>query len=317
MLAAFISIVSCYLVGQTDEKSFVSWMRNTNQLYMGDEYQMRFGIWLSNKRLVQAHNAHKSTYTLTLNKFAAMTPAEYNTLLGRQQHKATGKIAKLSRNAAPESIDYREKNVVNEVKNQGNCGSCWAFGTVQACESAYALKYGTLNVCSEQNLVDCVYQCSGCGGGFEYMALDHILNGQKGYLMAEKDYPYKAVQSEKCLYDEAKGINQIKGYVHGLKGDENYLRDLIGEKGVCDIAINAGRSSFQLYSSGVYDDPGCSAYLLNHAVGCIGYGSDNGADYWIVRNSWGPSWGEKGYIRMSRNKGNQCGIASDALLVEA
>lgn len=319
MFAAILSIAACYMTLESDEKSFVAWMRNTNQLYTGDEYHFRFGVWLSNKKLVQEHNAHKS-FHLALNKFAALTQAEYKSLLGRRPASfgSNAKVAQVSIKNAPESIDYREKNVVNTPKDQGACGSCWAFGTVQACESAYALAHGTLNVCSEQNLVDCADgRCSGCNGGMEVDAMEYILKKQDGLLMSEKDYPYKAIETGKCSFDKTKGINKIIKYEHGKEGDETYLRDILAEKGVCDVAIDAGSYSFQLYSGGIYDEPSCSTYLLNHAVGCIGYGVDNGVDYWIVRNSWGASWGESGYIRMSRNKNNQCGIASDALVVFA
>ncbi|OHS97642.1 Clan CA, family C1, cathepsin L-like cysteine peptidase [Tritrichomonas foetus] len=290
-------------------------MRNNNQFYNGEQYQFRLGVYLSNKRIIESHNA--ATFKIGLNKLACLTPSEYKALLGRKtpNFKRTAIVKDLKSVKAPESVDWREKGIVNPVKDQSACGSCWAFGTVQACESAYALATGKLLSCSEQNLVDCVTSCAGCSGGMESYALDYILESQDGWLMGEDDYPYEAVEGS-CRFDKSKGIVQIKSYAHGKEGDEDYLKTL-SSQGVCDVAINAGSYSFQLYTSGIYDEPSCSSYLLNHAVGLVGYGTENGVDYWIVRNSWGPAWGEAGYIRMSRNKDNQCGIASDALQVYA
>lgn len=246
-----------------------------------------------------------------------MTPSEYASLLTRGQSTTNrrSQILKTFNVKADEIVDWREKGIVNAVKDQGQCGSCWAFGTIQACESAYALSTGKLLSCSEQNLVDCCYSCYGCSGGMESTALDFILSEQSGLLNSETDYPYKAVQ-QSCTFDETKGINKITGYVHGQSGDEDYLKQL-SSQGVCDIAIYASLYSFQAYTGGIYADNQCSSVFLNHAVGLVGYGSENGSDYWIVRNSWGASWGEDGYIRIARNANNMCGVATDALQVNA
>jgi cathepsin L len=215
----------------------------------------------------------------------------------------------------PASIDYRDKGVVNAIKDQGQCGSCWAFGTIQAAESNYALKFGTLNSCSEQNLVDCVTSCDGCDGGLEELAYQYIISNQAGLLNTEASYPYTA-RDGSCKYNAAGGLNKVVSYQNGKSGDESYLLNLVGTVGVADVAIDASQNSFQLYSTGVYNEPRCgnTEYDLDHAVGCIGYGTASGTDYWLVRNSWGTSWGQKGYIQMSRNKNNQCGIATDALV---
>lgn len=291
-------------------------MRNTNQIYTGDEYHFRLGIFLINSRRVREFNSAHQTFKLGLNKLSCHTPSEYKSLLGRHQisNPKRRTTIKQFKGDLPSSIDWRDKGVVNEIKDQGQCGSCWAFGTVQACESAYAISYGTLNSCSEQEIVDCCEYCSGCDGGVECVTLDYILRLQDGLLMSEEDYPYKFFQ-QRCAYDKTKGINKIKGYINGEKGDEENLKLLISQ-GVCDIGIDASRFSFQLYSGGIYDEPACSSTALDHAVGLVGYGSMNDQDFWIVRNSWGTSWGERGYIRMSRNKNNQCGVATDPLQVQ-
>ena len=282
-------------------------------MYTSDEYQLRLGIFLSNLRYVQQCKNSKRTFSVGLNKFACFTPSEYRSLLARKtpsiRRQAINKLS--TKNDLPDSVDWREKGIVNKVLDQGNCGGCWAFGTIQACESAYALVHNELLSCSEQNLVDCCTTCHGCNGGIESNALDYILNQQKGNLNLESDYPYKA-RDELCNYRFWKAVNQIKSYAHGQSGDEEYLKYL-SSQGVCDVAIDAGSFSFQLYSGGVYYDSSCSTIHLNHAVGLVGYGTEGTQDYWIVRNSWGPSWGEAGYIRMARNANNQCGIANEAL----
>ena len=316
MFAVLLSFAISALVAPHEEKSFLNWMRKHNRIFVGDEYNFRLGIFLSNQRRVQEHNK-KSTFTLGLNHLSCLTTAEYRSLLGHipRATPSRSQIVKIVKDDIPDSKDWREAGIVNAVKDQASCGSCWAFGTIQACESAYALVHNELLSCSEQNLVDCCTTCHGCNGGIESNALDYILNQQKGNLNLESDYPYKA-RDELCNYRFWKAVNQIKSYAHGQSGDEEYLKYL-SSQGVCDVAIDAGSFSFQLYSGGVYYDSSCSTIHLNHAVGLVGYGTEGTSDYWIVRNSWGPSWGEAGYIRMARNANNQCGIASDALQVYA
>ena len=173
MFAFLVSLAFSALISQHEEKSFLSWMRRTNQIFTGDEYHLRLGIFLTNSRRVREFNSDKKTFKVGLNKFACYTPAEYKVLLGRRQLSMPSrqKIVNKFKGDEPDHVDWREKGIVNEVKNQGQCGSCWAFGTIQACESAYALSHGTLNICSEQDLVDCVPDCQGCNGGVESTAL--------------------------------------------------------------------------------------------------------------------------------------------------
>ena len=313
MLITLVSFAFSALIAPHEEKKFLSWMRNTNQYYTSEDYHFRLGIFLTNQRRVNEFNSAKRSFKVGLNKFSCYTPSEYKVLLGHFQTPTQSRsiINQKSNDDIPEAVDWREKNVVNEIKDQGNCASCWAFGTIQACESAYAISHGTLYSCSEQNLVDCVNTCGGCSGGYEDKALDYIINSQNGYLNSENDYPYKAVVSS-CRYDKTKGINKIESYEKGVAGDESYLKQLVA-KGVCGVSINAQYWSFQSYTSGIYDNPDCIGIFLNHAVGLVGYGAENGTDYWLVRNSWGTAWGERGYFRILRGTiTNLCGIASAA-----
>lgn len=131
--------------------------------------------------------------------------------------------------------------------------------------------------------------------------------------MSESDYPYKAVVG-KCAYDSTKAVGEITGSEYIEDGDENGLKEKVATLGVVTSCISASNIPFMSYTSGILDDDQCKVNQPDHAVAVVGYGSENGIDFWIVRNSWGDSWGEEGYVRMSRNKGNQCGIASDAVI---
>lgn len=318
MFFVFVSCVCSLLITSYEEKSFLSWMRSSNQIYIGDDYHLRLGIFITNLRLIKSFNSNKKLFKVGLNKFAGYTPAEYKVLLGRftmSKNPEHTNYIKL-KNDIPDSVDWRDKGIVNPIKDQGDCSSCWTFGSVQACESAYALTHGVLFSCSEQNILDCCDTCQGCVGGFEFLALDYIIEKQNGFLNSEDVYPYTAKDGPKCLFDQTKGINQIKSYVHGKKGDEEYLKGLVAQ-GVCDIAIDATGWAFAMYSGGIYVGDQCIPNYMNHAVGLVGYGTENNVDYWIVRNSFGVKWGEDGYVRMIRNDGNRCNVASDPLQVLA
>jgi cathepsin L len=289
-------------------------MRETGNMFTGEEYQTRFGIWMANKRLVQEHNAGKFSFTVAVNKLAHLTPAEYRSMLGFRMNKAQRKaVAAKSSFQAPDAIDWRQKGAVNAVQDQASCGSCWAFSACQAQESAYQINYGKLQKLSEQNLVDCVTTCSGCNGGLMTSAYEYVVSKQGGLFMLETDYPYTGKDGS-CQFVKSKGVSKCTGYVEIAEGSETDLAEKVASMGPAAIAIDASNWSFQMYSSGIYDESACSAYDLDHGVGCVGYGAEGGVKYWIVRNSWGTSWGENGYIRMVKDKNNQCGEASMACI---
>ena len=296
-----------------EQKAFLSWMRETGNMFTGEEYQTRLGIWLQNKRLVQEHNAANLGFTVALNKLAHLTPAEYKSLLGFRMNKAERKAATKTTTKAATSVDWRDKGVVNAIKDQASCGSCWAFSTCQAQESIYAINYGKLQSLSEQNLVDCVTSCYGCNGGLMTSAYDYVVSRQSGKFMLEEDYPYTGVEGI-CQFDKSKGVTKVTGYRTVIAGSESDLATKIAQYGPAAIAIDASHWSFQLYSSGIYNEPSCSSQYLDHAVGCVGYGKEGLLSYWIIRNSWGTSWGENGYIRMIKDMNNQCGEATEACI---
>lgn len=312
MISLLTTLASCAYYLQHEEKSFVSWMRSTNQYYTGDEYKLRLGIFITNSRLVKEHNSANKKFKVSLNKFAAYTPEEYKSILGFRMNIRKQSNTRPSRKVNIDKFDWRDKGVVNSIKDQGQCGSCWAFSVIQAAESAYALSTGKLYSFSEQNLVDCatiVDFCYGCDGGFMTGAFDHVIKRQNHSLVLESDYPYTGVDGD-CQFDDVTHTGTISSYVNIQEGSEDDLEAKV-QIGPVAVAIDASNWSFQLYSSGIYDEPNCISSKIDHGVGCIGYGSEDGTKYWIVRNSWGTSWGENGYIRMLW-KDNQCGIATMA-----
>jgi cathepsin L len=287
-------------------------MRSHDLLFTGEEYHLRFGLYLAAARYVQEFNAEDHGFTLGLNQFAVMTPAEAEVYRGYRSPEPSQrremKRSIKSRGAVPDAFDWRDKKVVQVIKDQGKCGSCWAFGAIAAQESAWAIANGQLLSLSEQNLVDCVALSLGCSGGNADIAYLWVLLTQDGYFNTEANYPYTA-KGGKCAYDARDKTTYIVDF--GLiTRTENALTEVIYELGPVAVAIDASKSSFNLYKGGIYNEPTCSSSKLDHEVVAVGFG----AGYYIVKNSWGVTWGEQGYIRMTRNGSNQCGIASEAVI---
>jgi len=209
-------------------------------------------------------------------------------------------------------VDWRTKGAVTGVKDQAQCGSCWSFSSTGSIEGAYFLKTGKLVSLSEQDLMDCSVSLGnqGCNGGDMDSAFQYVINN-KG-IDTEASYPYKATGPNKCQFKPADIGATITGFHDVKSGSESDLLDAVNKQPV-SVAIDAAHQSFQMYHSGVYYEPTCSSTRLDHGVLVVGYGTDDsGVAYWIVKNSWGSSWGNAGYLNMSRNKNNNCGIASAA-----
>jgi len=271
----------------------------------------------------EAYAAGKYSFDLAINKFADKTNEEYKKILGlkRQGKEAPANKIGSARhhhisNDVPDTFDWRPLGAVTEVKDQGQCGSCWAFSATAAMEGAYFQTSGTLLSLSEQLCVDCVLDgADTCdlGGEMHDCYLQIIKeDGDE----TEDDYPYTATSGNECAFDSSLAVAQnFTGYVNITSGDEIALQAASAEH-VISVGIDASSFMFQLYSSGVYNDPTCMNQWnqLDHGVTVVGYNhdDDSGLDYWIVKNSWGADWGQAGYIWMTRNQENQCGIATDA-----
>ncbi|KAM9368342.1 cathepsin S [Phaethornis superciliosus] len=276
----------------------------------------RRATWEENLRLVTLHNLEKSlglhSYELGMNHLADMTSREVSALLtGLQvapQKKLSSPSRRHGRDQLPEQMDWRDQGCVTPVKNQGSCGSCWAFSAVGALEAQVKLKTGKLVSLSPQNLVDCstTYGNQGCSGGFMTNAFQYIIDNQG--IDSEESYPYTA-QNGTCEYNSSARAATCSRYVELPFADEEALKEAVATVGPISVAIDATQPTFFLYRSGVYDDPRCSQDV-NHGVLVIGYGTQEDKDFWLVKNSWGVQFGDGGYIRMARNHQNHCGIAS-------
>jgi cathepsin L len=291
------------------------WMQKHNKNYNNDmEYQYRLGVYRQNVQFIEEHNRLNLGFTVAINKFADMTNIEFGALYNGYMMSETRSGTPVEFNTlitAPDSVDWRAKGAVTGVKDQGQCGSCWAFSTTGSVEGANFLGGAKkLTSFAEQQLVDCSgsYGNYGCDGGLMDNAFNYIISN-KG-LDTEKSYPYTA-EDGNCAWNPANVGGTVSKFADVQSGSEDQLTAAIVQQPV-SVAIDASQSSFQFYSTGVYYEPNCSSDQLDHGVLAVGYGTQSGSDYYIVKNSWGSSWGANGYILMSRNKSNNCGIATAA-----
>lgn len=203
----------------------------------------------------------------------------------------------------PESFDWRDKGIVSKVLNQGDCGACWAFSALVVVEGIYAMKYGRLYNISPQQIIDCNGSGFTCTFG-QIMGAMTYLKSFKGIPIDQ--YPLEG-QKKECQYESIhieKGFAKVEEYHRLFDVDENELKKIVYTMGPVAVNINAG--FFQFYKGGIMDPNDCVPFV-NHGVAIVGYGIENLVPYWIIKNSWGESWGEQGYLRLIRGKG-QCGI---------
>jgi len=298
---------------------FKAFKSKYNKIYRNEaEHTHRLTAFADNLQYIARHNEEaaqgKHTFTLGVNKFADLTHEEWQAKFNQRKNvedKPVQNSEPIDGRAA--EVDWREQGYVTEVKDQGQCGSCWAFGATGSMEGAIFKKTGELTSLSEQNLVDCDHNSNACNGGLEIYAFDYVI-ANKG-INTEADYAYESGDGSKhrCRYDATKTTLTISSYTEYARGEE-LMTNTLATEGPLSVGIDAGQRSFQHYSSGIYYEPNCHKLLLNHAVLAVGYGSTDDGDYYIVKNSWGTSWGDSGYVLMARNRDNNCGIASDVNL---
>ncbi|RNA25138.1 cathepsin L [Brachionus plicatilis] len=283
---------------------------------------LRFQIFKSNLEFIEKHNARADigevSYRLAVNQFADMTSHEFSILENGFDHGLfwpSQKSEVFPHNAShknPSSVDWR--GLTTPIKDQGKCGSCWAFATTGVIEALNARKTGLIVPLSEQQLIDCSipFGNNGCNGGYMNNAFRYIV--QNNGLNSEKVYSYSA-NTGRCRYrSNDKSKIQISSFARIPQGDEQALEQAVAIVGPISIAIDASLPTFQFYSSGIYSDTECKNKFksLNHAVVLVGYGLEGNNSYWLIRNSWGSNWGTQGYMRIAKGNDNLCGVATES-----
>ncbi|KAJ3619807.1 hypothetical protein MTP99_005462 [Tenebrio molitor] len=311
------------------QEQWIAFKMTHNKKYQSEtEERFRMKIFMENSHTVAKHNKLYAqglvSFKLGINKYADMLHHEFVQALNGFNRTKSGLRSGESDDSVtflppanvelPDKVDWRDKGAVTPVKDQGQCGSCWSFSATGSLEGQHFRQTGKLVSLSEQNLVDCSgrFGNSGCNGGLMDNAFRYI-KANRG-IDTEQAYPYRA-EDEKCHYKPKDKGATDRGYVDIESGSEDKLKSAVATAGPVSVAIDASHQSFQLYSGGVYYEPACASNVnqLDHAVLAIGYGTeDDGTDYWLVKNSWGQSWGDQGYIKMARNRDNNCGIATEA-----
>ena len=323
----FFGTVNTYCNYEVDfSNDFSNFITKYDKSYISNEYLLyRYLIFSDNMDYINHRNSLNMSYTLEMNKFGDFTSEEFNALYKGyngliksdkkyNQHFPTFNTLNYS------TIDWRAEGLVTDVKDQEQCGSCWAFSAVSTMEGAHAKETGNLTSLSEQDLVDCVPDCDGCNGGWPFLAIDYIINGSTtdnpngtnvSGIDTEVSYGYKGFDQSCNFSNSTIGAN----FTHLVKIPQNsstHLLDAVLTIGPISVAIDA-ESDFQFYSSGIFTSSTCSQTELDHAVTIVGYGrTSNGTTYYIIKNSWNTDWGQDGYMYYNADIPNMCGIAQDA-----
>ncbi|XP_065226287.1 cathepsin L isoform X2 [Planococcus citri] len=299
-----------------EQLQFRQFAQKYNKQYESEEEkQRRFHIFRGNMKKIQMLNeGEQGTAEYGVNEFADLSKSEFTQYyLGLKPNGDNiEKQASIPNVRIPSEFDWRTHNAVTPVKNQGMCGSCWAFSVTGNIEGQYAIKHKNLVSLSEQELVDCDTEDNGCGGGYmttAYHAIEKI-----GGLEQEKDYPYEG-SNDKCVFNKSEVAAKVVDSVN-ITSNETEMAQWLFKNGPISIGLNA--FAMQFYIRGV-SKPWkflCNPNELDHGVLIVGYGQYKKLPYWIIKNSWGPHWGESGYYRLYRGSG-ACGVnkmASSAIV---
>ena len=291
---------------------FREYIKTYNKNYNFSEYNTRYHIFSDNYNYILNKN-NSNNYTLGINNFTDLSRSEFKTiyLSGLVLNNNTNFEYSYHNNTngtLPSSIDWRAAGLVTNVKDQGQCGSCWAFSTTGTVEGQHAKVTNNLVSLSEQNLVDCSSSNYGCEGGWPSLAMKYI---KKNGVDTESSYNYVGID-ESCNYN----VSDVGSYVNStvlIPRNMSNLYHALGTVGPISIAIDA-EDDFQFYKDGIYSSTMCNNDFgsLNHAVLAVGYSSYNGTNFIIVKNSWGSSWGMDGYIYMATTIDNMCGMVTNS-----
>jgi C1A family cysteine protease len=305
-------------------KSFLSFQARFKKIYPSEtELQERFQIFKENVITIFQHNLEKKeNYTMGINQFTDLTSQEFEKnvihsgFIGATSSSLRGK-SKCSQYSyqqikVPSSIDWRTLGAVTPVKDQGQCGSCWSFSATGAMEGAWSIHTGNLVSLSEEQLVDCSkrYGNLGCNGGLMDNAFQYAIDNG---MCVESDYPYTAsTGSSGSCQSTCDPEVTVKDCADVPANNQLALKEAVSF-GPVSIAIEADQRIFQSYSSGVITSSTCGTEL-DHGVLIVGYGTENGVDYWLVKNSWSTTWGDEGYVKIERSDSTNdigiCGIAA-------
>ncbi|XP_072390809.1 crustapain-like [Diabrotica undecimpunctata] len=298
-----------------------------NKTYTTNKEELkRYKVFKDNLKNIHKHNKRfdkgKETYLQEMNRFGDLTDKEFGDIYGlaendfvikyddntKVKEKKGGNIS--TSNSKDEFLDWSKTGAVTPAKDQGTCGSCWIFSAVAALESYNFRKTGKLVAFSEQNIVDC-YSNDTCDGGIPESAAEYIYNNG---IHLESDYPYTAGQ-DACKVLIKPPIRIAFNDTSYTRGTDEDLKQGVKEHGPLSVCLYV-TAKWRFYSSGVWYHNKCSPYS-NHCVLLVGYGTEKGNDYWIFKNSWGPNWGQNGYIKVARNKHeNYCGISHGMFITD-
>lgn len=318
LVASLLSVATCL----PTMYNFAAWKAEHGKVYSTSEELVRLSVWMDNAKYVDEYNRRQdTTMTLKLNAYSDLTHEEFRKMMTgsvnatKQYYKGMMEEASTYIEPAnielPSSVDWRKKGAVTPVKDQGQCGSCYSFATTGGVEGQWFRKTGRLISLSEQQLVDCstAYGNAGCNGGLMNNGYRYIRDN--GGLDTERSYPYEGVQ-RRCRFKSAYVGAKVTGYASVASGSEYSLASALATVGPVPVAIDAAHRSLMFYSGGVYYEPACSPWNLDHAVMAVGYGTLGNQNYWIIKNSWGTTWGLGGYFLLAKDRHNHCGAATMA-----
>jgi C1A family cysteine protease len=269
------------------------------------EFEQRLHNFAQKHSFIQAHNAEGHSYKLGLNKMSDWSEEEYKAILTYKKEERPEAEPIEFEGIQTSPVNWVTNGCVSPIQDQGQCGSCWAFSATSSTESAHCIHTnGTLQKFSEQQLVDCVKTCFGCNGGLQTRAWAYL---QRHYEMSEASYPYTAKDGN-CNYSSTNNTGvQVTSYKTVTANSPDAMKAALATTPLA-VAIQADQLVFQQYSSGVFTNTRCGTNL-DHATNVVGWGTEDGMDYWLMRNSWGSSWGESGYMKLEIVSGaGLCGI---------